>query len=134
MTVNEFKMWLQGFAEALELDLSTGYDASDLEDIFEVINKKLDTVVPDVAPNQFPLKDVSPLQPNQFPLTQNPSIPSPYSPLIPNQFPLPKESPRYPNSPSVPGYIPNIYFTNNCDRLTPWPHSNSTIEDRGISK
>jgi hypothetical protein len=101
MTVNEFKMWLQGFAEALELDLSTGYDASDLEDIFEVISKKLDTVVPDVAPNQFP---------------------------------LPKDSPRYPSSPSVPGYIPNIYFTNNCDRLTPWPHSNSTIEDRGISK
>jgi hypothetical protein len=102
MTVNEFKMWFQGFTEALELDLSTGYDASDLEDIFEAISKKLDTVVPDVAPNQFPL-------------TQNPSIPSP-------------------NSPSVPGYIPNIYFTTNCDRLTPWSHSNSTIEDRGISK
>ena len=108
MTVNEFKMWLQGFTEALELDLSTGYDASDLEDIFEVIFKKLDTVVPDVAPNQFPLKDISPSVPNQFPW--------------------------YPNSPSIPGYMTNIYFTNNCDRLTPWPNSNSTIEDRGISK
>jgi len=108
MTVNEFKMWLQGFTEALELDLSTGYDASDLEDIFEAISKKLDTVIPDVAHNQFPLKDVSPSVPNQFPW--------------------------YPYSPSMPGYIPNIYFTNNCNRLTPWPNSNSTIEDRGISK
>jgi hypothetical protein len=113
MTVNEFKMWLQGFTEALELDLSTGYDASDLEDIFEIIFKKLDTVVPDVAPNQFPLKDVSPSVPNQFPLTQDPSIPSPYSP-------------------SVPGYIPNIYFTANCDRLTPWPHSNPTYSTNNI--
>jgi hypothetical protein len=112
MTVNEFKMWLQGFTEALELDLSTGYDASDLEDIFEVIFKKLDTVVPDVAPNQFPLKDVSP--------------------SVPNQFPLPKESPRYPNSPSVPGYIPNIYFTTNCDRLNPWSHSDSTYSTNNI--
>ena len=111
MTVNEFKMWLQGFTEALELDLSTGYDASDLEDIFEVIFKKLDTVVHDVAPNQFPLKDVSP--------------------SVPNQFPFPKE---FPSSPSIPGYMPNIYFTTNCNRLAPWPNSNSTIEDRGISK
>jgi len=114
MTVNEFKMWFQGFIDALDLDLASGYDASDLEDIFEVITKKLDTVIPDVAPNQFPLKDVSPLQPNQFPLPQDPL--------------------RYPSSPSIPGYIPNIYFTNNCDRLAPWPNSNSTIEDRGISK
>jgi hypothetical protein len=30
----------------------------------------------------------------------------------------------------VPGYAQNPYFTTNCDRLTPWPHSNSTIEDR----
>lgn len=115
MTVNEFKMWFQGFTEALELDLASGYDSSDLEDIFEAIFKKLDTVVPDVGPNQFPLgEDVPPSTPNQFPLPQDPS--------------------RYPNSPSVPGYMPNIYFTNNCDRLAPWPNSNSTIEDRGITK
>jgi len=112
MTVNEFKMWFQGFTEALELDLASGYDSSDLEDIFEAIFKKLDTVVPDVGPNQFPLGVGVP-------------------PSTPNQFPIPKE---FPSSPSIPGYMPNIYFTNNCDRLAPWPNSNSTIEDRGITK
>jgi hypothetical protein len=125
MTVNEFKMWFRGFTDAINLDLSSGYDSSDLEDIFEAIFKKLDTVVPDVAPNQFPLGvGVPPSTPNQFPLKD-------VSPLQPNQFPFPKE---FPSSPSIPGYMPNIYFTNNCDRLAPWPNSNSTIEDRGISK
>ena len=112
MTVNEFKMWFRGFTDAINLDLSSGYDSSDLEDIFEAIFKKLDTVVPDDGPKQFPLGEGVP-------------------PSTPNQFPIPKESPI---SPSVPGYIPNIYFTNNCDRLAPWPNSNSTIEDSGISK
>jgi len=112
MTVNEFKMWFRGFTDAINLDLSSGYDSSDLEDIFEAIFKKLDTVVPDVGPNQFPLGAGVP-------------------PSTPNQFPIPKE---FPSSPSVPGHMPNIYFTNNCDRLTPWPNSNSTMEDRGISK
>ena len=115
MTVNEFKMWFRGFTDAINLDLSSGYDSSDLEDIFEAIFKKLDTVVPDVSPNQFPLGEGVP-------------------PSTPNQFPFPQDPLRYPSSPSIPGYMPNIYFTNNCDRLAPWPNSNSTIEDRGITK
>ena len=115
MTVEQFKSWFDGFTDALQLDLVNGFDSSDLEDVFNKIKEKLAEIeVPSAAPNQFPLGDVPPSTPNQFPLTQDPL--------------------RYPSSPSIPGYIPNIYFTNNCDRLAPWPNSNSTIEDRGITK
>jgi len=107
MTVEQFKSWFDGFTDALQLDLVSGFDSSDLEDVFDKVREKLAEIeVPNAAPNQFPLRDVSPLTPNQVPLTQDPS-------------------PRYPNSPSVPGYIPKIYFTDGkgvtteIDRLSP---------------
>jgi len=94
MTVEQFKSWFDGFTDALQLDLVSGFDSSDLEDVFDKVREKLAEIeVPNAAPNQFPL-------------TQDPS-------------------PRYPNSPSVPGYIPKIYFTDGkgvtteIDRLSP---------------
>lgn len=105
MTVEQFKHWFEGFADALQLDLVNGFDSSDLEDVFNKIREKLAEIeVPTAAPNQFPL---------------------PQDPL------------RYhPNSPSVPGHMPNIYFTNGkgvtteVDRLAPtWSQSSTWTYD-----
>jgi len=118
MTVEQFKSWFDGFTDALQLDLVNGFDSSDLEDVFNKIKEKLAEIeVPSAAPNQFPLGEGVP-------------------PSTPNQFPLPHGPSRYPNSSSVPGYTPNIYFTNSkgvtteVDRLAPtWSQSSTWTYD-----
>ncbi len=105
MTVEQFKYWLNGFTEALQLDIVSGFDADDLDDIFSKVKEKLAEIeVPGAAPNQFPLL--------QDPLR------------------------CYPNSPSVPGHVPDIYFTNGkgvtteVDRLVPtWSQSSTWTYD-----
>ena len=40
MTVDQFKQWLDGFVDALQLEVG-GIDLSDMEDIFNKIKEKL---------------------------------------------------------------------------------------------
>jgi hypothetical protein len=44
MTVKQFKHWFEGFVNALELDLVSGFDHDDLEDIFDAIRKKMNEI------------------------------------------------------------------------------------------
>ena len=44
MTVKQFKHWFEGFTDALKLDLVSGFDHDDLEEIFDTIRKKMDEI------------------------------------------------------------------------------------------
>ena len=72
MTVEQFKHWFEGFVNALELDLVSGFDHDDLEDIFDAIRKKMNEIetkesinVPENLPyihptTPYPLNPLSP--------------------------------------------------------------------------
>ena len=44
MTVKQFKHWFEGFTDAIKLDLVSGFDHDDLEEIFDTIRKKMDEI------------------------------------------------------------------------------------------
>jgi hypothetical protein len=105
MTVEQFKQWLDGFTEALQLDIVSGFDADDLDDIFNKVKEKLAEVEQHVA------STIS------TPLTK-----------VPENLPhIPPTSPFGPHNP-YPSRSPDVWYTHGTgvDRLNTWPGSSST--------
>lgn len=115
MTVEQFKQWLDGFTEALQLDIVSGFDADDLDDIFSKVKEKLAEVEQHVASTiSTPLTKVPENLPYLPPT-------SPYPPTT-----VPHINPSFPGT--SPGTSPDIWYTsgNGVDRLSSWPGSSQT--------
>lgn len=110
MTVDQFKQWLDGFVDALQLEVG-GIDLSDMEDIFNKIKEKLAEVDQPGAP---------------FIGTPPNTVPE----NLPHISPSVAKPPRYPgpNNPPFPGSALDVWYTsgNSVDRLSTWPGSSST--------
>lgn len=102
MTVEQFKHWFEGFVNALELDLVSGFDHDDLEDIFDAIRKKMNEIETKESINV----------PENLPYI-HPTTPHPPTVTVPHVNPL----------------SPYMYYKNstNIDRLSSWSENyNST--------
>lgn len=111
MTVEQFKQWLNGFVDALELEVG-GIDVSDMEDIFNKIKEKLSEV------EQHAASTIS------TPPTKVPEN----LPYLPPTSPYPPTVPVPHINPSFPSRTPDIWYTSgtSVDRLSSWPGSSST--------
>jgi hypothetical protein len=103
MTVKQFKHWFEGFTDALKLDLVSGFDHDDLEDIFDTIRKKMD---------EIETKESIKVSENL------PHISGIYT------HPMHK-------NPHIPNGTPGIWYTNGTpvDRLNTWPGSPSLTNE-----
>ena len=113
MTVEQFKYWLNGFTEALQLDLVSGFDADDLDDVFNKVKEKLAEVEQHTAPTS----NTPPIN-----VPENP-------PYIPPTSPFGTHNP-YPNR------SPDVWYTHGTgvDRLSTWPGSSSTFNTKAGSE
>ena len=109
MTVEQFKYWLNGFTEALQLDLVSGFDADDLDDVFNKVKEKLAEVEQHTAPTS-----------NTPPIN------------VPENLPyIPPTSPFGTYNP-YPSRSPDVWYAHGTgvDRLNTWPGSSSTFNTK----
>ena len=109
MTVEQFKYWLNGFTEALQLDLVSGFDADDLDDVFNKVKEKLAEVEQHTAPTS-----------NTPPIN------------VPENLPhIPPTSPFGTHNP-YPSRSPDVWYAHGTgvDRLNTWPGSSSTFNTK----